>query len=285
MSSGTEDVALRALLSGVGPTTRDDFQPGEARALAIDILGDDAAVFVVRLQRDGYWITDIVRFVAVDGAWTDNGSGGGTYGDLPFELDMTAPPEIALLTSGTCGSDDRALAYAGGFLIGPVDEVELVTSLAARRVPLGINRQAFVILAPAAIEQTRTRHRFRRPNGPDVRAYAGGVLVDDSAEWHRERDEALAGVLTVEQALAAPSDTTVTVRGVLLQLENEPAMLCDDVDVDVTPPRPFGPAIQLPGPAGAPSWTPDSAGLSLLKTVATGVIRDGVLHSPEERPD
>jgi hypothetical protein len=280
MSPAVEDVARPALDVGVQALSRAEFQPSEARPLATDRLEGDAAVLVVRLRRDGAWIIDVVHFEATDHDWTNTGSSGATYGDLPFAVDEKATPEIVTLTIGTHEEDDRAVAYAGGFLSGVVEEIELVTATSARRVRPGPNAYAFVVIAPDAPEPHRVGLGFDPPEGPQVRAYSRGELVDDTAAWDRERQEYLEGTLTVAEALAAPPGTVVTVRGVLLQLEDQPALLCDDIDSDSRPPRPAGPAVQLTGPSTSTSSDPDSAFVSVMKMVATGVIRDGVLFPP-----
>ena len=60
--------------------------------MAIDAHDGVAAVLVVRRRRDDAWIVDVVRYVNEDGTWTDLGSGGGTWGELPLDGDPSAEP-------------------------------------------------------------------------------------------------------------------------------------------------------------------------------------------------
>jgi len=282
------DVALTALRVGVSSASRADFTPGEARSVAVDVFEDFAAVLVVRLRQDGAWILDLVRCLEVNGAWTDVGSGGGAYGDLPLDWDLSGQPGVVMVTTGQWTDGDRSFACAGGFVTGPVAEVELVTPIETKRV--GIHDfPVFALVAPAPAEDDDLPRRHRWAPGPDVRAFdAAGNLVDDSAEWRREREAALGHPISVAEAIAAAPGTPVTVQGLLFVLPGHAPLLCDDVNDDFAPPRPVGATLTLPiltDAAGPPSWSPDTGALTMRMIVAHGVVIDGVLNSlPTNEP-
>lgn len=260
---------------------RADFGPGQSRAVAVDVLGDAAVVLLVRLRRDGAWDLDLAQCLMEDGRWSDAGVSGGTYGDLPLEWSSDARPEIAVLTRSYWEVDDRAFACAGGIVAGPVHELAMASPHGSRRVRPEAMPRAFAVLIetpPGDVDRCRPFG----PPPPDIRALdLNGEVVDDSALWRAEADAELAGTMSVQEALQAAPGTPVTVRGLLLVLPGEQPLLCDDVEPGL-PPWPIGPTLVVPVPAGPPSWTLGSTGLSLNMAVATGVIRDGVLTFEED---
>ena len=69
-----------------------------------------------------------------------------------------------------------------------------------------------------------------------------------------------------------------------MQLEGHKPVLCDDVDTDVSPPKPIGPALVLDIPPGPVSWRPDTAGVTTLATVVRGIVQgDELVLLREER--
>jgi hypothetical protein len=267
-----EAVALRALTRGsVDIVTRSSFAPGEAKAVAIDAHDGVAAVLVVRRRRDDAWIVDVVRFVNEDGTWTDVGSGGGTWGDLPLDRDPGAVPSLGPISTGWCVVGDHGLVTAGGFVSGAVDSVELVVGDQARSVAVPPDSPAFVIAAKA-----EGNHDIE---AIDVRALdRNGDVVDSSAAWRAEREAALPGI-TVAQALALPNGSRATVRGVLLALPGQAPLLCDDIDAG-PPPECRGAALRLNTTDPMPTAVEEGS-FDTVMMVVSGVIHDGLLTPVE----
>ncbi|MEW6154672.1 MAG: hypothetical protein AB1673_11880 [Actinomycetota bacterium] len=268
-----EALALEALTRGsVDVVTRSSFAPGEAKALAIDAHDGTAAVLVVRRRRDDAWIVDVVRFVNEAGTWTDLGSGGGTWGELPLDRDPSERPSLGPISFGWSLVRDEGLVTAGGFVSGAVHSVEIVVGDQTRRVALRPDSAAFVIAAKAADDHD--------VDAIDVRALdRNGDVVDSSAARRAERDAALPGI-TVAQALELPNGSRATVRGVLLALPGQAPLLCDDIDAG-PPPECSGAALRLNTSDPMPPTAVEDGSFSTFMMVVSGVIQDGLLTPVE----
>ncbi len=268
-----EAVALEALVRGsVDVIRRSSFAQSEAKALAIDAHDGVAAVLVVRRRRDDAWIVDVVRFVDENGAWTDRGSGGGTFGDLPLDREPGAPSLGPISTGWSIVDEDSGLVTAGGFVTGDVDSVELAAGDRKRRVVVTHDSPAFVIALVASDDQDM--------DAIDVRALdRNGAVVDSSASWRAEREAAQPG-MSVAEALALPNGSTATVRGLLLALPGGTPLLCDDI-AHGPPPESRGAALRIDTDAALPPTSVEDGSFSAFMVVVSGVIQDGVLTPAE----
>ncbi|MEW6153631.1 MAG: hypothetical protein AB1673_06535 [Actinomycetota bacterium] len=268
-----EAIALKALIRGsVDAAVKSSFAPSEAKALALDAHDSVAAVLVVRRRRDDAWIVDVVTFVEEDGTWTDVGSGGGTWGDLPLDRDPRAAPSLGPVSIGWSVVGDDGLVTVGGLVIGAVDSVEVAVGDQTRRVAIRPDSAGFVVAIAAPDDQDM--------EAIDVRAIdRNGAVVHSSAAWRVEREVARPGV-SVADALRLPNGTTATVRGVLLAVPGQGPLLCDDVDPG-PPPRCRGAALQLDTTAPLPPTTMEGGAISAFMVVVSGVVHDGVLTPAE----
>lgn len=262
-----DEVALEALARGHGePFGRSAFPVGDLKAVAVDAHHGVAAVLVISHPRDDEWIVDVVRFVDQDGTWRSLGAAGSAFRELPIHDDPTAHHPLGPVQSGWSMLEDTSLVYAGGFVGVGVEGVEVVAGDLARRVPVAPGSLAFAVALPADAEV----------DDIDVRALdAGGAVIDSTAMWEAERRAALPGV-TVAEALALPDGTSVTVRGLLLALPGQPALLCEDLEAG-TPQRCQGPQLVLAGDAPWPPTAFEDASVSTVMMVVSGVLRAGVL--------
>jgi hypothetical protein len=261
-----EEIARAAVESDLlGDSDWTSFEPGEARAVAMDVNDDVAAVFVLRRWRDGNWDVDVVRLLREGDEWIGIGSGGATMGDLPPIPVISDEGDLGPTFTGLSGLDGDVLLTAAGFVHGPVSEVELRWSGGTRRASLEPGERVFVIAVRADEDEDL--------DAIDLLALSAGGEVLMSSEARSA--EASAPGLTVAEALQLPRGSAVSVHGVLLALRDQPALLCDQLDYN--PPRPRGAAIRLDSDAPFPLTEFGDGWASPLTLVASGVIVDGVL--------
>jgi hypothetical protein len=275
-----EDIAHAAIV-GESPLAsgRDDFARSEARPVAVFHGVEICAALVVRRRRDDLWITDVVVFARAEGGELDwRGEGGATWGGLPLDAEQRTDA-LGSFGQSMGHIDDRPWIAAYGFASTDVSAVELRVRGDIARTRPSRATGAYVV---ASVVETEDDMEL---DEADVVALGASGTLDSLQNARERRRQSPPMALTVADACALPDHSLATVRGVLLVVEGQPVVLCDEVESG-KPPVAIGAVLELPGfdtSAVEPSWRPGSPVLRTSHIIITGEVIAGTLRAVPRR--